>query len=342
MAVANQYSQGYGAHAPYQPSPEAHQSTPPERHQSFRMMTHVLGALLSLILIIGAVIWVFNLVSRDVSGVPVIAAHDDPFRVRPADPGGETARHQGLAVNAVAAEGVAAAPADEVTLAPKPVDLAVAEAMQTDDSPQKPVAATAASQDDASLPTDSAGINALVEQMTAGIEPLEELAPVKHNVTTAQTSIEFSTPEDQVTRVVATDQSSEEATVALIEKPLEKPLDGLAVSLRPQTRPARNLAAQQAVARNDAIPNVSVPVGTRLAQLGAYGSAEIAGDEWTRLSGKFSSYMAGKDPVIQKATSGGRVFYRLRVMGFSDLGDARRFCSVLVAENQDCIPVVTR
>jgi hypothetical protein len=45
---------------------------------------------------------------------------------------------------------------------------------------------------------------------------------------------------------------------------------------------------------------------------------------------------------VQKASSGGRVFYRLRAMGFDDLGDARRFCSALVAENADCIPVVTR
>jgi hypothetical protein len=29
-------------------------------------------------------------------------------------------------------------------------------------------------------------------------------------------------------------------------------------------------------------------------------------------------------------------------MGFADLGEARRFCSALVAERADCIPVVTR
>jgi hypothetical protein len=50
----------------------------------------------------------------------------------------------------------------------------------------------------------------------------------------------------------------------------------------------------------------------------------------------------GKTRIIQKATSGGRVFYRLRAMGFEDIADARRFCSALVAQNADCIPVVTR
>ena len=60
------------------------------------------------------------------------------------------------------------------------------------------------------------------------------------------------------------------------------------------------------------------------------------------LSGRFSDYLAGKKRVIQRAESGGRIFYRLRAMGFADLADARRFCSALVAENADCIPVVTR
>ena len=49
-----------------------------------------------------------------------------------------------------------------------------------------------------------------------------------------------------------------------------------------------------------------------------------------------------KRRVIEKATSGGRTFYRLRAEGFADLPDARRFCAALVAEKADCIPVVTR
>jgi hypothetical protein len=32
----------------------------------------------------------------------------------------------------------------------------------------------------------------------------------------------------------------------------------------------------------------------------------------------------------------------LRALGFEDLADARRFCSALVAEKAECIPVVTR
>ena len=56
----------------------------------------------------------------------------------------------------------------------------------------------------------------------------------------------------------------------------------------------------------------------------------------------YESSLEGKSRVVQKATSGGRGFYRLRAMGFNDIADARRFCSALVAENADCIPVVMR
>jgi len=118
-------------------------------------------------------------------------------------------------------------------------------------------------------------------------------------------------------------------------------------SLRPRERPddLRNVLQVAAAAPEGGARDVdpaSIAVGTRLAQLGAFASEEIARDEWTRLGSRFEEYLAGKDRVIQKATSGGRTFYRLRAMGFDDLADARRFCSALVAEKAECIPVVTR
>ena len=82
--------------------------------------------------------------------------------------------------------------------------------------------------------------------------------------------------------------------------------------------------------------------GTRLVQLGAYESAEVAEQEWGRISGRFDSFFDGKARVIQKAKSGGRTFYRLRAHGFGDLAEARRFCAALVAERADCIPVVVK
>jgi hypothetical protein len=101
-------------------------------------------------------------------------------------------------------------------------------------------------------------------------------------------------------------------------------------------------AAQVETAASTEIDPASLPAGTRLVQIGAFDSPETARAEWTRLEARFGDYLYGKGRVIQRASSGGRVFYRLRAHGFADLSDARRFCSAFVAQNVDCIPVVTR
>ena len=124
---------------------------------------------------------------------------------------------------------------------------------------------------------------------------------------------------------------------------------GLGRSLRPRPRPASLVTSPEGVALaavagravRDVDPD-SIAPGTRLAQLGAFASREIAQREWDRLAERFEVYLEGKARVIQKAESGGRSFYRLRAMGFEDLNDARRFCSALVAEDVECIPVVVR
>ena len=75
------------------------------------------GAALSLALIAGLGVWGYQLLVRDVSGVPVVRALEGPMRIAPEDPGGARAAYQGLAVNEIAAEGTAAEPADLVVLA---------------------------------------------------------------------------------------------------------------------------------------------------------------------------------------------------------------------------------
>ncbi|WP_172331272.1 SPOR domain-containing protein [Mangrovicoccus sp. HB161399] len=85
-----------------------------------------------------------------------------------------------------------------------------------------------------------------------------------------------------------------------------------------------------------------IAIGTRLVQLGAYDSEATAESEWNRLSGRFSGYFEGKQRVIERTERSGKVFYRLRVHGFDDLADSRRFCASLEAGGADCIPVQVR
>jgi len=91
-----------------------------------------------------------------------------------------------------------------------------------------------------------------------------------------------------------------------------------------------------------AISTATFPAGTKLVQLGAFPTPDVAAEAWGKLSGEFGDYMNGKDRVIQVAQSSGRTFYRLRATGFQDLADARRFCAALDAGNAECIPVVVR
>ncbi|TDK51958.1 SPOR domain-containing protein [Antarcticimicrobium luteum] len=325
---------------------------------SFGRAMNVAGALASLALVVGVGVWGYKLMMRDVSGVPVVRALVGPMRVLPEDPGGRPADHQGLAVNAVAAEGTAAAPPDRLALAPRPVELA------DEDAPMGVLgAAMAVSADAGSLdrradtqpgtPPD-AQVAALVEELTRGVEPLSGAgrAPAAPEQDRIVQPVPLSGGSPSATGDTAQDET--EITAATV-RPAVLNGPGLRRSLRPHVRPARFdsaaamgadvaaalSAAQDAVASLDVAPD-TVPDGARLAQLGAFDTPELARAEWDRLANRFGEYLDGKQRVIQQASSGGRTFYRLRAIGFEDLSDARRFCSALVAENADCIPVTAR
>ncbi|MEL6647329.1 MAG: SPOR domain-containing protein [Pseudomonadota bacterium] len=299
-------------------------------------LAHVAGAAISLALLIGVTVWAYQLITRDVSGVPVVRAAEGPVRVQPETPGGAIADHQGLAVNDVAAVGTASRPADRLILAPAPLDLS------QDDVVRTPVAETdAAEEPRETSQTEAADVPAET------LDPVQ-LAAVEALANSLANGIDPIAAEDNTPDVAAAPVPEEEPNAELATAPATTPVEGgLGRSLRPKLRPAGLGGVPQAVTLTSAGPTEDIdpetlPVGTRLAQLGAFASADIAREEWEKLSAKFGDYLAGKSRVIQKATSGGRTFYRLRAAGFEDLSDARRFCSALVAERAECIPVVTR
>ncbi|WP_297773988.1 SPOR domain-containing protein [uncultured Roseovarius sp.] len=306
-----------------------------ERANVVAKITNITGAALSLALIAGVGIWGYKMVMRDVSGVPVVRAAEGPMRIAPSDPGGRAAEHQGLAVNAVAADGTASPPADRLVLAPPPLDLTlddVPDASQAADARAHQLEATPMAEAEERDPTAQpeeirkASVLALADQIAAGAPVLSALDE-----------------EDTVTDDASGGEAAE-AAVKVVE-------GGIGRSLRPRPRPASLSSMPEAVATAVAaarsvpaeeVDAASIPLGTRLAQLGAFDSAQVARSEWDEMLNRFGDFIEGKQRVIQRAESGGRTFYRLRAMGFDDLGDARRFCSALVAEGADCIPVVTR
>lgn len=280
----------------------------------FGMVFSALGAVVSLGLIAGLGLWSVDLVRRDISGVPVVRALAGPLRVAPDDPGGERAAHQGLAVNAVAA-GEAPEPAAQVILAPRPVDLS--------EVPASAAAALATGQDGGQ---DGVAV-------PAG-DPAALAAAVGEALDAARAA---RAPATRGADGAGEPAATEAAAAAS---------GGLTRSPRPQPRPAaireaRAVAFTPEVARVEVDP-ASIAPGTRLVQLGAFASEEIARSEWSRIAARFAEVMEGKRRVVQRAESGGKVFYRLRAMGFKGLADSRRFCAALGAGGADCIPVAFR
>ncbi|MFD0908914.1 SPOR domain-containing protein [Ruegeria arenilitoris] len=305
-------------------------------------VVNLLGAAASLALVAGVAIWGYKLVMRDVSGVPVVRAAEGPMRVQPETPGGTPADHQGLAVNAVAAVGTAAPPADRLILAPRPVsltdeDVAMGELKPT---PAVHVVEQEISNQEAAELRQGA-VDAVVAELSGA--PAVEAPQTEEGVQLASLNLEDDEP--------AIDPAD---LAAQLPDPEIAALPGVRRSLRPLRRPARAASAVQPAVSEDAInaavkaavgldvdPN-TLTKGTRLAQLGAFESPEVAQAEWDRLYRRFGEYMDGKQRVIQKTSSGGRTFYRLRVLGFDDLSDSRQFCAALVAQDADCIPVAVR
>ncbi|WP_425100624.1 SPOR domain-containing protein [Tropicibacter sp. S64] len=314
-------------------------------------MANIAGAVVSLALVAGVGVWGYKTIARDVSGIPVVKATTSPMRIAPDNPGGELADNQGLAVNEVAGTGKAEGPAERLVLAPRPAGLSeedVAQGLLTAVTPHpeapRPVAVQPAPDLSApepapalTQPVETDPVAALAAELAAGAEPLSALAPGEDVPVQAE---------------IVPEEPLEDVTMA--EPDLPKPGPGLARSLRPKLRPSEMqtaslsavapeaIAAAVAAAETQELDPAALPVGTRLVQIGAFDSEDAARSEWKRLEVRFGEYLDGKDRVIQKASSGGRTFYRLRAHGFEDLSDARRFCAAFVAQNVDCIPLVTK
>jgi hypothetical protein len=96
------------------------------------------GVGISLALVLGAGVWGWRLMEREVVGVPTIRAAEGPMRVAPQEPGGDLAEHQGLSVSRVAAGAGEVALSPEVYLAPRAMEFA-AEDMPVDPEAEAPV-----------------------------------------------------------------------------------------------------------------------------------------------------------------------------------------------------------
>jgi hypothetical protein len=283
------------------------------------------GAATSVALVLGMGYWGYRLAVRDMTGIPVVRALEGPMRIAPDDPGGQIADHLGLSVNVVAAEGGVSVPADQLVLAPAPIGLSDDDLTGTNLAAAVPVAARAgglAGLSDKPMP----------DEEEANFDPLQ-----------ADGNVDIAALADTLAGDAV--PLSGDLDITLKSSPVVDyalPQGMMAQSPRPRARPGTDMVVAAVRPETPEITGKGLASGTRLVQLGAFDSEDIARSEWDRLSGKFADLMGDKTRIVQAAQSGGRMFYRLRAMGFSDEADSRRFCSALVAERAACIPVAVR
>lgn len=278
-----------------------------------------IGGVASLALIAGLAMWTYDLILRDVAGVPVIEALDGPMRVQPETPGGSQADYQGLAVNQVQAAGVAADAPAQIMLAPRPLDL-------SDATPPSTTLAVA--------PGDGLTEAQVMQAVYAPQDEMTEQLPEQSNPVNTGLAVEALLNE-----LVA----EQDAMSALI--PASVP--GVTRSPRPEARPAavrvasltpRPTVPVQPSAATFADPTTLTP-GTRMVQFRAYGSEAEARAAFDAINAEFAEYMVGKTPVILPSSDGSSTFYRLRMTGFADMAEAQRFCAVFEAASRDCVPL---
>lgn len=322
---------------PYQGEAEPDLYYAPAPRFRIQRVVNIGGAVASVGLVIWLAVWGYDSAVRSARGVPVIHAEKGPWRIAPVDPGGSVAENQGLAVNDVAAVGVAAPPPDRLMLAPKAMDLAPDDVAGLTNL--APAAAAPATGVAPVVPlADPAAAPALAAPATIPPTPVAPAEPAVEDDAVAAALAEALTPDADA---AADDALVDDGTldVAAADGPI-----------RPKARPeGLGADANAATLANDPnapaiteIDPATLAEGTRLAQMGAFDTAEDARAEWAKLSNRYADLITGKSMVVQSAESGGRTFYRLRAAGFAGEDDSRDFCTKIVERGGSCIPVIHR
>lgn len=322
-------------------------------------LVRVGGMVLSAGLIAGLVIWGTRLALHQAHGLPILKAPAGPARTAPVDPGGELARHMGLAVNAVTADGTAAPTAASVTLAPDPAMLD-----PTDGVSDKLTISGGSTLDTPELPVAPPNREVLPSETLAAMKPApgQLSEPLPDNIADPVDDPDAAAADAAVAAALGIELPAASAATGPAADTAVLTADGAPVaSVVPRARPAgsaktatvaesgdlTDAALAQALATPVAptgpldLDPATIAKGTFLAQIGDFDSAEAAQAEWGRAAGDFSALFRDKRRVIAEAQVSGRPLYRLRVAGFEGRDDARRFCALFASRGR-CVPVEVR
>jgi hypothetical protein len=285
------------------------------------MIFYWTGAALSLFLLAGAIGWSYQLIVRDVNQIPIVRAQLGPLRVAPDNPGGLTAANQGLSVTQLAV--------NEKPLLSNEIYLAPAAEILNEEN-----LALKVKEEYESNKVDGAfEIKEVNAENSMNLEALPDQKEVdsRSNDVGILSKAAFSQKKIEIENAVS-------LALSITNDP-DKSLSWLRPKIRPVGFYRNGNITEDQIVSNEPMPKL--PVGSAVVQLGAFDSKSLAESEWQRFEKILGSILIPKKMVVQKAESGGKIFYRLRASGFSDISDARQFCTA-ISDKVACIPVVTR
>lgn len=285
------------------------------------MIFYWTGAALSLFLLAGAIGWSYQLIVRDVNQIPIVRAQLGPLRVAPDNPGGLTAANQGLSVTQLAV--------NEKPLLSNEIYLAPAAEILNEEN-----LALKVTEEDESNKVDGAfEIKEVNAENSMNLEALPDQKEVdsRSNDVGVLSKVAFSQKKIEIENAVS-------LALSITNDP-DKSLSWLRPKIRPVGFYRNGNITEDQIVSNEPMPKL--PIGSAVVQLGAFDSKSLAESEWQRFEKILGSILIPKKMVVQKAESGGKIFYRLRASGFSDISDARQFCTA-ISDKVACIPVVTR
>ena len=285
------------------------------------------GAIISLNLILWAGYWAYSLISRDINGIPIVAAQPGPLRVAPEVPGGIEAENIELAVSKIASQELPPNP-QAVELAPYTAKLNADDITINQALKQKKL------------------IDSQIEKRTQGhlqaVDPelLNEISLVP-----IRTSIESTdyTIADNQSELVA-------AALALALKPNNDQLNNNVIlaniksyKIKPMPRPGSIQTNPASLnSENSTLPILgSVETGLAVVQFGSFENKQRALTEWARLSKNLSVILDGRPKFVERIQRNGNEIYRLRLGGFVNIDDASRFCSAVISQ-ENCVPIIAK
>lgn len=265
--------------------------------------------------------------------VPLIKASDEPFRVRPDEPGGMPIPHRDKQVfEALRGK-------DDEPHAVKPAPLP--------EQPQAPeVATTAPVQPAEDIARQREQLLAQKEHPTKNVEELVSPAVI---------------PAEPVKPVAVAQHEAPKPVAPVVKAEAPKPVVPAAPAVIKEAAPTPVVTARQqpvptpkAVSGTTTVKTVAGPSavtstfdkvsvvedkapvsprasasagGSKRAQLAALKSEAEANAMWSRIQGKYPSFTSGKSLHVERADIPGKgVFYRLQVGPFSDSAEVKQFC----------------